>query len=253
MIKYGILYVSIFLLFLCSGTNDSTGKIKNAIEIQDKTELQITNSDSVTIRKLVSGKNVYRKHFFVDFDKDSVQELVILSESPEYSDCLTMGDSLCVYAYLNIYRYVKQEWKQVHEYKLPDLESTIIKTDSASDLIIRYKSRPSGYSRQEKTEIYRYKNDHYYLQMINLLIDTKANFSPGTDTDSWDYSIDLANRRVKIVYYRLREIEDDDGRSKLVSTDTTMFREISKDFFIVPGNGYFLDTLIGEENMIYYY
>ncbi|WP_420320817.1 hypothetical protein [Flagellimonas sp.] len=246
MTRY-ILILTIFSMFACGKTKNSRSETNRSNKELDK-EI----SDSVTIKKLVGNDNVYLNHSLVDFNYDCNVELLIISESNQKSECLSMWDTSCVFVNIDLYKQRDKEWELFKKYAINDSKNTVVKIDPSWNLVITHFSKPSGFSKQNRVEFYDFSDGDFYLKKIDLTVDTKINSGQGIEKDTWQYLVDFETKKIKLDYSELRMSYDIDGEPDLSSSDTTIYKEFIDDINVKLGEPYEIDSLLKGVHEIRY-
>ncbi len=226
-------------MFACGNTKNSRSKIA-----ESNRQNIIESIDSVAIKELVNNDNVYLNHKLVDFDNDNNFELLIISESNQKSECLSMWDTSCVFVNIDLYKQRNKEWELLKKYKINDSRNTFIKIDTSLNLVITQSSTPSGLSKQNKVQFYSFRDGDFYLQKIDLKVDTKINSRQGIDQNRWKYLIDFESKKIRLDYSELRMNNDINGEPNLSSVDTTIYKNIIDDTNLKLGQSYEIDSLL---------
>ena len=242
MIRF-IIILTLIATFACSKTKKTRERIKAS-------NFEIV--DSVMINNLLTESNKYLNHWLIDLDNDNKTELLIISESDQKSDCLSMWDTTCVFMDIDLYKQKNDNWELIKNYQIKDSKNTDIKIDSSLNLIITQISKPSGLSNKNKIEYFDFKDGDFYLREIDLTVDTKLNSSLGTDKDNWKYSINLKSNKIRLDYSEFRLFKDINGEPDLVKSDTMIFKELTNDISIKLGQSYETDSLLIDGYEIQY-
>lgn len=255
LIKFLLLILVSFTYFSCENEVNETKKNQSELSSDSITEAgsrlikdkSITN-ELLNIQDLVRDSNTYHSHHLIDFDKDSVPELLVISMSSIKSQCSSiLFDTLCFEMNLELFRDKQNSWVSLSRYSIPDFNSRTLKIDSLDNINIITYQKHTGYSKGFIKENYLYNNGSFFLKSVSKEVTTKLYSAYGTSEDSWNYSLNINNQRGDLRWSKIRQVSD-----SLVFSDSTINFNVPN-VEIELGQMYSFDSLIGVKNKFYYY
>jgi hypothetical protein len=255
LIKFLLLILISLTYFSCE--NKGKESKKNQLELSSdsitETGNRLIKGESITnevlnMQDLVRDSNTYHSHHFIDFDKDSVPELLVISMTSIRSQCSSiLFDTLCFEMNLELFGDRQNSWVSLSRYSIPDFNSRTLKIDSLDNINIITYQRHTGYSKGFIKENYLYNNGRFFLTSVSKEVTTKLYSAYGTSQDSWNYSLNMNNQKGNLIWSKIRQVTD-----SLVFSDSTInFNVLNVE--IELGRTYSFDSLIGEKNKVYYY
>lgn len=255
LIKFLLLILVSLTYFSCENKVKKTKKNHSELSSDSITETgsRLTKDQSITkellnIQDLVRDSNTYHSHHLIDFNKDSVPELLVISMSSIRSQCSSiLFDTLCFEMNLELFGGEQNSWVSLSRYSIPDFNSRILKIDTLDNINIITYQKHTGYSKGFTKENYLYNNGSFFLKSVSKEVTTKLYSAYGTSQDSWKYSLNMNNQKGDLLWSKIRQVADG-----LVFSDSTInFNTLNVE--IELGQTYSFDSLIGEKNKFYYY
>lgn len=211
--------------------------------------LVITKADDSLqlFKKLIPNQNNYISHYY--FNSNLNKKLLLISSTNDSSDCISeMYFNNCKYLELSLYNLKFDKFSLVSNYKIPDYSSRIINKDSLGRLYIETYFKYSGYSSGHNEETYQLQKDSFILKTLNVNVKTKEFTGLGTTNfDEWDYTLDFSLPSCKLIYSKIKFLEDTVDTKDIISTINFQSKVIKL------GQPIILDEIIGEENVHYYH
>lgn len=245
LIKLSIVIYAVISYASCTGYQRTSDE--SLVEDVEESKLSI-KVDSITLNNL-SEKNKYVSHFLLDLDNDSINELLIVTETPDSSSCLTFWKSPCFFGNIYLYEFKNNDWVILKTYRLPDIEHTSFVFDSLTDLIVETSNAITGFSSATRTKTFRFINGDFELVKFTRQVRTKA----FTELCYWKYDVDFENGNASIGKSYSQSLIDKNGEPYEEKSDTTIHISIEKKWRFKIESDIYLDSIIGGENINEWY